>query len=163
WVAALLLILAGAATAQILYGALTGNVADQTGAVLPRAHVEALNVATGIVRSADVDSSGTYYFAELQPGVYTVTVSATGFAKASFENVRVDANAVRRVDARLKVASATQEVTVTAAAPLMQTDRADVHTNIDAQEIQSLPISSSEGRSWQALYNIIPGATPTAE
>jgi hypothetical protein len=161
--AALLLILAGAATAQILYGALTGNVADPTGAVLPKARVEALNVATGIVRSADVDASGTYYFAELQPGVYTVTVSASGFAKASFENVRVDANNVRRVDARLKVASATQEVTVTALAPLMQTDRADVHTNIDAQEIQSLPISSSEGRSWQALYNIIPGATPTAE
>jgi hypothetical protein len=162
-VAAFLLLMAGVAFAQILYGALTGNISDPTGAVLPKAHVEALNVATGIVRSADVDSSGAYYFAELQPGVYTVTVSASGFAKASFENVRVDVNALRRVDVKLKVATATQEVTVTAAAPLMETDRADVHTNIDTQEIQNLPISSSEGRSWQALYNLIPGATPTAE
>jgi len=152
-----------AVQAQILYGALTGNVTDPTGAVLPKAHVEVLNAATGAVRSADVDSSGVYYFAELQPGIYTVTVSASSFAKTSVANVRVDVNAVRRVDVKLKVAAATQEVTVTAAPLLMQTDRADVHTNLDAQEIQSLPISSSEGRSWQALYNIIPGATPTAE
>ena len=163
FVAALLLMTAGIAFAQILYGALTGNVVDQTGAVLAKAHVEARNLATGVVRSVEVESNGTYYFAELQPGVYTVTVSAAGFAKESFENVRVDANAVRRVDVKLKVASATQEVTVNGSALVLETDRADVHTNIDTQEIQNLPISSSQGRSWQSLYNLIPGATPTGE
>jgi hypothetical protein len=159
----LLFLFSSVALAQILYGALTGNVSDPTGALLPKARVEALNVATGVVRSTDVDSSGVYYFAELQPGMYRVTVSAAGFVKTSVENVQVEVNGLRRVNVQLKVAAATQEVTVNGAAPLLETDRADVHTNIDAREIQNLPISSSQGRSWQSLYNLVPGATPTGE
>ena len=130
---------------------------------MSKARVEALNVATGVVRSTDVDSSGVYYFAELQPGMYKITVSAPGFATTSVDKAQVEVNGLRRVDVQLKVAATTQEVTVTGAAPLMETDRADVHTNIDAREIQNLPISSSQGRSWQSLYNLIPGATPTGE
>ena len=160
---ALLLMLPASGHAQILYGSLTGNVTDPTTAVLPKAHVEALNLGTGVARSTETDASGVYRFAELQPGTYKVTFSASSFATTSVDRVQVDVNAVRRVDIQLKVAATTQEVTVTAAPTLMQTDRADVHTNIDAQQIQNLPISSSEGRSWQALYNIIPGATPTGE
>ena len=159
----LLFLFSSVALAQILYGALTGNVSDPTGALLPKARVEALNVATGVVRSTDVDSSGVYYFAELQPGMYRVTVSAAGFVKTSVENVQVEVNGLRRVNVQLKVAAATQEVTVNGAAPLLETDRADVHTNIDAREIQNLPNTSSQGRSWQSLYNLVPGATPTGE
>jgi hypothetical protein len=155
--------LPAAGHAQILYGSMTGNVTDPTTAVLPKTHVEALNLGTGVARSTETDASGVYRFAELQPGIYKVTFSAPSFATTSVDKVQVDVNAVRRVDIQLKVAATTQEITVTASPALMQTDRADVHTNLDAQQIQNLPISSSEGRSWQALYNIIPGATPTAE
>jgi hypothetical protein len=160
---ALLWVLPGAMHAQILYGALTGNVTDPTGAVLPNARVDALDVATGVVRTTQAEAGGVYYFTELLPGIYKVTFTARGFTTTFVENVRVDVNAVRRVDIKLKVATATQEITVTASALQLQTDRADVHTNLDSQQIQSLPISSSEGRSWQALYNLIPGATPTGE
>src|SRR5207249_3586928 len=58
----------------------------------------------------------------------------------------------------LKIASATQSVTVTTEAPLLQTDRSDVHTDLSAAEVQSLPAISSEGKSFQALYRIIPGS-----
>jgi hypothetical protein len=160
---AVLFMLSAAAQAQILYGSMTGNVTDPTNAVVPKTRVEAVNVATGVSRSTETDASGIYRFTELQPGVYKVTFAAQAFATRTVDNVQVDVNAVRRVDVQLKVATTTQEITVTAAPALMQTDRADVHTNIDAQEIQNLPISSSEGRSWQALYNLIPGATPTQE
>ena len=159
----LLSMFAGAAQAQILYGSMTGNVTDQTSAVIPQAHVEALNVGTGVVRNAETDAHGIYHFTELLAGIYKVTISAQGFAPKAVENVRVEVNALRRVDMQLEVGVITQSVTVTTAAPLLQTDRADVHTNLDANMITNLPISSSEGRSWQALYNIIPGATPTAE
>src|SRR5215472_15741430 len=152
-----------AVQAQMLYGSLTGNVTDQSGAIVPAARVQALNVKTGVLREVIAQEGGTYLFTELLPGVYKVIVTVKGFAAATVENVQVDANAVRRVDMQLKVGTVTEIVTVTSTASLMQTDRADVHTNITAQEIQNLPISSSEGRSWQALYNIIPGATPTAE
>jgi hypothetical protein len=149
--------------AQILYGSLTGNVTDPTGAVLLAAQVQALNVQTGVLREVPVKEGGTYLFTELQPGTYKVTVKAKGFSPTTVEDVHVDVNSVRRVDIQLKVGAVTESVTVSGDAPLMQTDRADVHTNITSQEIENLPISSSEGRSWQALYNIIPGATPTAE
>jgi len=153
----------GTAHAQILYGSLTGNVTDPTNAAIPNAHVEALNMRTGVLRSAATDASGIYRFVELQAGTYRVTISATGFAPKAVESVLVEVNAVRRVDTQLTVGMVTQSVEVTTAPVLLQTDRADVHTNLDAQQIQNLPISSSEGRSWQSLYNLIPGATPTGE
>src|SRR5262249_37419530 len=126
----LLAMFPAAVQAQILYGALTGNVTDPTNAVVPKARVEVINVATGVSRSAVTDAGGVYYFAELQPGTYKITFAASGFASQAVQSVRVEVNAVRRVDAQLKVATATQEVTVTAAPLLMQTDRADVHTNL---------------------------------
>lgn len=161
--AVLLWMFPAALQAQILYGSLTGNVTDPTGAVLLSAQVQALNVQTGVLRETPVKEGGTYLFTELQPGTYKVTVKAKGFASTTVEDVHVDVNSIRRVNVQVKVGTVTESVTVSGAAPLMQTDRADVHTNITSQEIQNLPISSSEGRSWQALYNIVPGATPTVE
>jgi hypothetical protein len=161
--AVLLWLFPAAVQAQILYGSLTGNVTDPSGAMLLSAQVQALNVQTGVLREVNVKDGGTYLFTELQPGTYKVTVKAKGFSSTTVQDVHVDVNSVRRVDVQLKVGAVTESVTVTGAAPLMQTERADVHTNITAQEIQNLPISSSEGRSWQALYNIVPGATPTGE
>jgi hypothetical protein len=161
--AALLWMFPGAVQAQILYGSLTGNVTDPSGAIVPAAKVQAVNVKTGVLREVTAKEGGAYLFTELLPGVYKVTFTAKGFAVATVENVQVDVNAVRRVDVQLKVGTVSEVVTVESTGSVMQTDRADVHTNITAQQIQNLPISSSEGRSWQALYNIIPGATPTVE
>jgi Carboxypeptidase regulatory-like domain/TonB dependent receptor-like, beta-barrel len=149
--------------AQVLYGSLTGNVTDPSGAPIVGAHVEALNVNTGITKEATTDSSGIYRFVEVLPGTYKVTVSAGNFASAEIENIRVDANSVRRADAQLKVAQVKQSVTVTTEAPLLQTDRSDVHSNLTATEVQNLPAISSEGSSFQALYKIIPGFTPPME
>jgi hypothetical protein len=92
------------AAAQVLYGSLTGNVTDPSGAALPGAGVEALNVATGVAREDTAGSAGVYRFPELLPGIYKVTISAPGFTTLVTENVRVDANTVRRVDAQLAVA-----------------------------------------------------------
>jgi hypothetical protein len=64
-----------------------------------------------------------------------VTVTAPTFSTQETAGVVVRANEIVRVDAQLKVASATQNVTVTTAPPLLQTDSADVHTDITAKEI----------------------------
>jgi hypothetical protein len=154
---------AGAANAQVLYGSLTGNVTDPSNASVPSSHAQALNVKTGVVREVAADASGIYLFRELQPGIYKVTTWAPNFGTKVIENVSVDANTETRVDVQLELARQTSTVTVTGAAPILQTDRADVHSELESADIQNLPNSSSEGRSFQALYKIIPGFTPPTE
>ena len=149
----------GDVRAQVLYGSLTGTVSDPSGATVSGARVEALEVGKGVTQESATDGNGNYRFSALLPGVYKVSISAAGFATQVAPDVRIEANEVTRVDARLKIAAATQNVTVTAVAPLLETDRADVRTDINAAEIQSLPAISSEGKSFQALYKIIPGAS----
>jgi hypothetical protein len=151
------------AQAQVLYGSLTGNVTDPSGAVLPGARVEALNVNTGLARQVTADDRGVYLFTELQPGVYKVTISAANFSPVVTENVRIGANTVRRVDVQLQLAQVSQQITVEASAVTLQTDRADVHAQLEASQLQNLPITSSAGRNFQALYKIIPGFSMITE
>src|SRR5215472_2722626 len=158
--AALLLslsILPNVARAQVLYGSLTGNVTDPSKAAVPGAQVEALNIGTGVSRATTTDEGGVYRFEELQPGTYKVTITATNFGPKAIEKIRVDANNLVRVDVELALAQQAASVTVTEAAPLLQTDRADVHTDLSSREISDLPILASNGRNFQSAYRIIPG------
>ncbi len=144
--------------AQVLYGTLTGNVTDSSGAAIAGAKVEALNTQTGVMNSAETDNAGIYRFYTLQPGTYKVTVSAPKFASAVTENVGIVVNNVRRIDASLKPATQTQEIVVTGEAPLLQTDKADVHTDLSAAQVADLPTSGTQGRNFQSLLKVIPGA-----
>ncbi len=149
--------------AQVLYGSLTGNVTDATGAVVAGAQIEALNVATGVKRTETSNTEGVYRFVALQAGIYKVTISAKGFETYVVNELRVDQNNIRRVDAALKVAQRAENVEVTAATIPLQTDKADVHTDLTTNEIANMPAGSSQGRNFQALLRIIPGVGLTAE
>src|SRR6266496_1297035 len=149
--------LSTAARAQVLYGSLTGNVTDPSGAAVPGVHVEALNVKTGVTREAASDTSGIYLFNELQPGTYRLTMSATNFGTKVTENVLLEANATRRVDVQLRLSQQVETVTVSATQQLLQTDRADVHTDLNTREISDLPLLASNGRNFQSAYRVIPG------
>lgn len=151
------------ARAQVLYGSLTGTVSDTSGAVVSGAKVTAVNVQTGVTQEATSDTSGIYRFATLLPGTYKVTIAASGFSTQVTPNVLINVNEIARVNAELKVASATQDVTVTTEAPLLQTDKADVHTDLTAQQIENMPTMGSQGRNFQSLLRLIPGAGLTAE
>ena len=151
------------AQAQVLYGSVVGTVTDTTGAAVSGANVTASEVQTGVSQTGTSDSSGIYRFTALLPGTYKVTVAAPKFSTQETAGVVVRANEIARVDAQLKVASATQNVTVTTAPPLLQTDSADVHTDITAKEIQNLPIMGSQGGNFQELLRTVPGAGLTAE
>lgn len=151
------------AGAQALYGSLTGTVTESTGAVLPGAHVTALEVQTGVSQSATSDSNGIYRFTSLLPGTYKVTITGTGFETQETSGVLVRAHEIAGVDAQLKVASATQNVIVTTEAPLLQTETADVHTDITARQIENLPIMGTQGANFQELLRTIPGSGLTAE
>lgn len=148
------------AGAQVLYGSLTGNVTDQTGAVVAAAaKVEALNVATNVARSTATDSRGNYLFSNLEPGTYQVTVKAPGFKTLVQKGVRIVTNAVQRVDIQLEVSQLSETVEVTSAPPILQTDRADVRITQSSKEVNDLPLYGTSGRNYQSLMEVVPGAT----
>jgi hypothetical protein len=160
-----IILLPGVAQAQVLYGSLTGSVTDPSGAAVPGATVEALHVGTAAIREGTVDERGVYLFSNLLPGIYRVTVSAPGFRATSVENVRVDANILVRNNVQLQLGQMSQLVMVeaSAATQLLQTDRADVHGQLAAPQIADLPMTSSAGRNFQALFKLIPGFSMITE
>lgn len=148
---------------QVLYGSLTGTVTDPSGALVNGARVTALEVRTGVTSQATTDATGIYRFTALFPGTYKVTINAPSFNRQETSGVPVRVNEVARVDAQLQVASTSQSVVVTTEAPLLQTDKSDVHTDLTSQQIQDLPTMGSQGRNFQSLLRTIPGAGLTAE
>src|SRR5215471_4488921 len=91
------------ARAQLLYGTITGNVNDSTGAALPGVTVQARNTDTGVVKNAVTDERGVFVFSDLVSGVYDVSFELSGFRTVLQRGVRVDSNTVRRVDGTLDV------------------------------------------------------------
>ncbi|HKV38561.1 MAG TPA: TonB-dependent receptor [Blastocatellia bacterium] len=162
-IALLILALPRIGFAQVLYGSLTGNVTDQTGAVIPGAKVDALNVGTNISKTAVTDERGVYTLTDLLPGVYKVTVGAQSFKTLAQENVRVEANTVRRIDAQLETSGVAETVTVTASAATLQADRADVNLTQTTREINDLPLTGTTGRNYQSLLELVPGAVSAGE
>jgi hypothetical protein len=99
----LLVALADMTGAQVLYGTMTGNVTDATGSVLPGTSVQVTNTETGVTKTSVTDADGGYLVSDLVPGVYDVAFEISGFKRVLRRAVRVESNAVRRVDARLEV------------------------------------------------------------
>jgi len=153
----------GPASAQVLYGSLTGNVTDASGAAVPNVKVEALNTATGISKQGQTDERGAYLFSDLQPGTYKVTVTAPAFSARVFEGAVVSLNSVLRLDVNLTVSQVVESVMVSASSIALQTDRADINNQIRSSQITDLPLINSQGRNFQVLYKILPGFTPPVE
>lgn len=154
---AILLAPAPAAIAQVVYGSITGHVADATGASVPNASVLVTNNASGAKVHTTTNGSGTYQLEDLDPGTYTVQVSAPGYGVSKQTDVTVIENSARRADVALSPGAVTQTVTVTAEASMLQTDRADVSTTLTSKEVTNL--STGSNRNFQNLYETIPGFT----
>ncbi len=131
---------------------------------MPGVKVEALNVGTGASKETTTDANGGYQFSSLQPGIYNVTFTYGSFKTLIQEKVRVEANGLRRLDAQLQVADVKETVVVTQDAAPLQTDRADVNTQLQATQLADLPISTAgAGRNYQGLYRIVPGFSAVTE
>lgn len=148
---------------QVLYGTLTGNVADPSGAAVPGVKVEALNSGTGVARNTLTDNAGTYSFSDLQAGTYKITFSSPSFRPVVQEGLAILSNNVRRLDMQLQVAQVSEAITVSSSSAVLQTDRAEVNHQVQQTQISNLPFTGNSGRNWQALYKILPGFAPPAE
>jgi hypothetical protein len=156
--AALLLSPSALLNAQAVNGTLLGNVTDNSGASVANAHITVTESATGVTQQTISNESGNYSLPGLQPGTYTVTVEAPGFKRDSHEHIDLLSNTSTRVDVALVTGSVTETVLVTTAPPLLQTDRADISTKIEAQQVANLPLGTN--RNFQSLLNLVPGTTP---
>ena len=137
----LLLMCAGTALAQLAgKGAITGSVTDKTGAVIPSATIAATNTATGLTVTTKSTGSGDYNFSNLDPGIYTVTVTAQGFAKQTQENIHVNATESQAYSPVLTVSSSNEEITVSAEPPQLETSNATLGATMEQQTYAELPI-----------------------
>jgi Carboxypeptidase regulatory-like domain len=149
---------APALRAQVLYGSIVGTITDQTGAVVPRADVRAVNPQTGEVREVRADDAGRYTVGNVVPGTYEVHVTAQGFRPIISTGVTATINTVTRIDVQLQLGSQTQEINVSGQAAALQTDKSDTHTELSPHEMANLPLPNY--RNFQSLFSLVPGATP---
>ena len=150
--------------AQVLYGSITGTVTDKSGAVVPNVTLTVANQGTGGIRNTTANGVGYYLLLDVLPGSYTISIPAKGsFGGYTEKDVLVDVNRQVRVDVTLQPATVTAQVTVSEAPPSLQTETAEVNSEISQTELSQLPITSSEGRNFQSLYTLIPGAASVQE
>lgn len=140
-------------------GAILGTVTDTTGAAIPSANVTVINEATSVARKAQADQSGYYDVESLEPGSYTVIVTATGFSQSTTKNELVAPGQRRQSDLSLRVGSSAQEVTVEADALQVQTESSANGGTISAKEVANLMLN---GRNFQTLGQLVPGVTSTS-
>ena len=144
------------ASAQAVYGSIFGTVTDSTGAVVSNATVTVSDAAKGTSVTAQSDSSGEYRVQHLIPGTYSVSAEATGFSKVNTENVVVYADTAPKVDIALSVGGSSNTVTVSAEAPLLQTEHTDVNTILNERAVETLP---NLNRNFTAFELLTPGTT----
>lgn len=147
----------GTLSAQQVFGSIVGTVTDPTGAAVNGAKVTITDIAKGTKFDVTTNESGNYTKGQLIPGQYQVAIEASGFTKIVSNPITVQVDQVSRFDAAMQVGNVTQEVEVTASAPLLQSDRADVAQTFDAHQIEELP---SVGRNLQAFELLNPGTVP---
>jgi outer membrane receptor protein involved in Fe transport len=146
-------------SSQVVTATLTGSITDPSGASVPNATVKVTEQSTSVVRSTTTSIDGVYNVPYLNPGIYRVEVDATGFKKYS-QNVTLNVSTTARLDATLTPGSANETVTVTAEAPALQTDRAEVAKNFSTQAVAELPVAN---RNFQALAGLVAGVSPPVQ
>ena len=135
--------------------AITGTITDATGAVVPNATVTIRNQNTGIERTSQTDTAGQYLVASLTPGTYRIEVKSQGMQTVVANNLTVDVGTTVRQDFALKVASTTETVEITAAAPVVESTTVSVGDVVNAQTVQDIPLN---GRHFIDMALLVPGS-----
>jgi Carboxypeptidase regulatory-like domain/TonB dependent receptor len=133
------ILLTSFASAQ--FGAsLQGTVQDKSGAKIPGAKVEVTDQVTGVLRNVVTSPEGFYRLGELPPGLYTVSVDATGFKQEVTKDVAVSAESARGLDIMVEIGETSETVNVNGdLAPALQTEDANVQGTLSTAEVQNLP------------------------
>ncbi len=121
---------------------LSGRVLDSTGGAVPNARIEVVHTATNQTTTATTDISGAYAVPFLRPGVYRMSVTATGFKVYNRENIALQVGQIAGIDVALEVGQLTESVQVTAELELLETQTASRSGVVDTRQVLDLPLNS---------------------
>jgi hypothetical protein len=149
-----------AAQAQVLSGSIVGQVLDTTGAGVPTASVRLTHRETNQVRTTVTTAAGEYSMQSLAGGTYDIVVSKDGFQTFKADAVPLTLGQVARVDATLRVGQISETISVSGEAAALQTDRAEVRSEVTSKQLENLP--TPLGRNYENLLITVPGLSPPA-
>ena len=161
--------LSALAFAQSDRGTITGVVLDPSAATVAGAKVAVKNLANGNAFNAVTGNSGNFTVEEVPSGTYSIAVTAPGFKTWSTTGVEVRLDSTTKIDVTLEVGSASDTVTVTAAAEILKTDNAEISMNVSGEKVNDLPINFGGGgsagggiRNWLSFMYLAPGVSGTS-
>ncbi len=153
-------LIASVAYGQISGAVFRGEVRDQSNAVVPQAKISIRSNDTGIEAIAESNGEGLYVTPTVIAGSYTLSAAKPGFEAEVFGPVTVEVNQTERVDFALKVGAASESVEVAASGEqLLSAASAEISQVIVSQQVSEIPLN---GRNWQQLIYLSPGANPGA-
>ncbi len=119
---------------------LSGIVTDPSGARIPNATVKLHNPDTGVTRSFTTGSAGEFSFSFLPAGTYTLEATSAGFKTSRQTGIVLGVGDAVNEDIRLTIGT-TEQVSVTATGPLLQTEDANISTEIASKQVEELPLN----------------------
>ncbi len=140
--------------AQSFSASVVGTVTDASGGVLPGATVRIREIATRQTRDAVSDDTGVFSVPQLPPGTYELTVQLDGFRTSIQTGLRLETGQVRRIDVTLQVGAIAEALTVSATAPVLNTERSNKGEVITQRQVEDLPLN---GRDYTELALLVPG------
>ena len=146
------------ALAQTVTGSISGQVTDQSGAVIVGANVTAENTATSVKTPVQTNGSGIYTIRFLPIGTYTVTIEATGFGKKTVPPFALEIDQTAKVNVRMEIGSSVTVVVQSDIHPILDTSDATLGNTLSTHEIENIPLN---GRNFSSLTIFQPGSIAT--
>ncbi len=147
---------AATVSGQVTTGTILGSVRDSSGAAVAAAKVSITDLSKGTVSQYQTDAAGDYNAPFLIPGTYQIAVEKEGFKRALSNSVTLDVDQKARVDVALQIGEVSQTLEVTAAAPLVRSESAELGEVVGQRQVQALPLN---GRNFAQLVYLVPGVT----
>ena len=129
------------AQSQAFTATISGTVTDTSGGVLPGAKITLISAERGITRTFTTSETGSYTFTLLPPADYVLKVEQPGFQTYEQRGVSLAAGVSVHQDITLSVGAVSQEVVVSASAPLLNADNANISADISQRQVVELPLN----------------------
>jgi hypothetical protein len=158
----ILILCAAGAMAQANRASITGTLTDATGAPIAGVAVTAKNLGTNVSSSTVTNDDGIYSVQNLFPGTYSVEFKKDGFKPIFYPSITLESTQVAEMNGALQIGSAQENVTVTADAPVLDTETVAIGTNMNGKEVTDLPLSIYGGGRFVENFAVAltPGYSP---